>query len=113
MVGIFAEAKRRKPSVLYIPNVDTWYETVGPSALSTFRSMLRSIAPTDPIMVLCTAEVEPKDLPEDIAKDLFPFSRRNKALIERPRRVSACIEIVRHICAKRDRRINGRNTSRK
>jgi ATPase family AAA domain-containing protein 2 len=85
---MFAEAKRRKPSVLYIPNVETWYGTIGQSVLSTFRSMLRSIPPTDPIMVLCTAEVEPRDLSEEITRDLFPFSKRNRALIDRPREVS-------------------------
>lgn len=55
--------------------------------MATFRTMLRSIPPTDPIVVLCTSEVEPKELHTSITNDLFQFSRKNRALIDRPRLV--------------------------
>ena len=44
IVGLFTEVRRHKPSVIYIPNIDVWYETLsGTVALVTFTTMLKSI----------------------------------------------------------------------
>lgn len=88
MTGLFTEVKRQKPSVIFIPNVDTWYAALSAPALTAFLGMLRSLHPTDPIMVLGTAEAELKDLSSDLRRDLFGFSKSNVIEIVRPLGVS-------------------------
>lgn len=90
IVGLFTEVRRHKPSVIYIPNVDAFYTTLsGTVAYITFKTMLRSIPPTDPVLLLATAECAKYDLPSQLIQDLFGFSRRNRLEIPRPERVSA------------------------
>ncbi|KAI0603088.1 hypothetical protein F4775DRAFT_587617 [Biscogniauxia sp. FL1348] len=84
LVGLFAEVKRHKPSVIFIPNVDTWYSSLAGPTMTAFLGMLRSIQPTDPIMVLGTAETEDKHIDSDLKRDLFGFSSRNIIEISRP-----------------------------
>lgn len=87
LVGLFTEVKRHKPSIIFIPNVDTWYESLQrlPGApITAFLSMLRSIPPTDPIMVLGTSESDMRNLSPDLKHDVFGFSRKNNMEIARP-----------------------------
>ncbi|CAJ2505918.1 Uu.00g000480.m01.CDS01 [Anthostomella pinea] len=84
LVGLFTEVKRQMPSVIFIPNVDTWYQTLNGPAMTAFLGMLRSIRSTEPIMVLGTAEVESKSIDPDLARDLFGYSSKNTAEIDRP-----------------------------
>ncbi|KAI3336718.1 AAA-domain-containing protein [Xylariaceae sp. AK1471] len=84
LTGLFVEVKRQKPSVIFIPNVDTWYATLSGPALTAFLGMLRSLHPTDPIMVLGTAETDFKNLDSDLKRDLFGFSKWNSIEIARP-----------------------------
>ncbi|KAI1074358.1 hypothetical protein F5B20DRAFT_586374 [Whalleya microplaca] len=84
LVGLFIEVKRQKPSVIFIPNVDTWYATLAGPALTAFLSMLRSIPPTEPVMVLGTAETESKNIDPDLIRDIFGFSSKNTTEIARP-----------------------------
>ncbi|KAI1167547.1 hypothetical protein F5B18DRAFT_444657 [Nemania serpens] len=84
LTGLFTEVKRQKPSVIFIPDVDTWYGTLTAPALTAFLGMLRSLHPTDPIMVLGTAEAEIKDISSDLRRDLFGFSKSNVIEIVRP-----------------------------
>ncbi|KAJ2906865.1 hypothetical protein MKZ38_010363 [Zalerion maritima] len=85
LVRLFAEVKRAKPSIIYIPDVDVWHATLSAGAtLLTFRTMLRSLPPTDPILVLGTCECEIQDLPPEVVKDIFGFSKRNRFEIPRP-----------------------------
>ena len=86
---LFAEVKRRKPSIIFIPDVDVWYASLsqGP-ALPTFRIMLRSLAPTDPILLLGTCETELSELNRDLRKDLFGYSKGNRVEIAYPTTVS-------------------------
>lgn len=84
VVQLFTEVRRHKPSVIYIPNVDTWYGTVGKPVISTFLSLLRTLAPTDPILLLGIVESDERDIDPEMIKDLFYFSRRNQYDIPRP-----------------------------
>jgi SpoVK/Ycf46/Vps4 family AAA+-type ATPase len=87
IVGLFTEVRRHKPSVIYIPNVDAWYAALrDTAALITFRTMLNSIPPTDPVLLLATAECEKNDLNGDLFKMLFGFSRKNRMEIPQPQR---------------------------
>ncbi|KAI1355646.1 hypothetical protein F5Y01DRAFT_149557 [Xylaria sp. FL0043] len=84
LTGLFTEVKRQKPSVIFIPNVDAWYQTLAGPALTAFLGMLRSLHPTDPVMVLGTSETEIKDLKPELLRSLFGFSRSNTIEIGRP-----------------------------
>ncbi|KAI0181030.1 AAA-domain-containing protein [Hypoxylon sp. FL1284] len=84
LFGLFAEARRQKPSVIFIPHVDMWYETLAGPPLTAFMSMLRAIQPTDPIMVVGTAETELERISPELKRDLFGSSNTNFVEIARP-----------------------------
>lgn len=88
MVQLFTEVRRHKPSVIYIPNVDVWYSTVGSTVISTFLALLRTLAPTDPVLLLGILECEEEDVDQQMLKDLFGYAKSNQFDIERPHRVS-------------------------
>lgn len=77
VIQLFAEVKRHKPSVIYIPNIQTWFETVGPAVISTFMGLLRSVPPTDPVLLLGVLESTGDDLDAGLLHKLFGFSKKN------------------------------------
>ncbi|KAK8139131.1 Tat-binding 7 [Apiospora sp. TS-2023a] len=89
IVALFTEVRRQKPSVIYIPNVDTWYHAMEGPPITVFLAMLRSIQPTEPILVLGTADCDLESLDAGLRRDLFGFSKGN------------CIEITRPSSTKR------------
>ncbi len=95
VVQLFTEVRRHKPSVIYIPNVDVWYKTVGAAVISTFLSLLRTLAPTDPVLLLGILECEDENIDPQMVKDLFGFSRKNQFDIPRPDRVSFLRNVYR------------------
>ncbi|OWP03398.1 hypothetical protein B2J93_7416 [Marssonina coronariae] len=88
IVQLFAEVKRHKPSVIYLPGVDTWYHTVGPAVITTFLGLLRAIPPTDPVLVLGIMDNTIEKVSPEMLRDLFGFSKKNRFVIERPSRES-------------------------
>jgi len=88
------EVKRHKPAVIFIPNLDAWYLALPGAAYTTFTTMLKSIPPNDPVLVLGTAECDVKALPTDLLRDLFGFSKKNRMEIDRPDRVSRTLIMV-------------------
>ncbi|RDA90068.1 hypothetical protein CP533_2916 [Ophiocordyceps camponoti-saundersi (nom. inval.)] len=89
IVSFFTEVRRHKPSVIYIANVDAWYAALaGTIAFVTFQTMLKSLPPTDPILLLATAECGKGELPVELSRELFGFSRKNRMEITRPERAN-------------------------
>lgn len=86
---MFTEVRRHKPSVVFIPQIDQWYATLGDSALTTLTSMLQSLPPTDPVLLLATTDVEVKEMEKALVRGLFSYSRKNRVVIARPASVSA------------------------
>lgn len=85
VVQLFEEVKRHKPSVIYIQNVDIWYKTLGESVVKTFTGILRSLPPTDPVLLLGILELAPRDEPnKDMLRDLFGYSSKNQYNLPRP-----------------------------
>ncbi|KAL1965961.1 hypothetical protein VTN77DRAFT_4901 [Rasamsonia byssochlamydoides] len=84
VVQLFAEVKRHKPSVIYIPNVQTWYDTVGQTVISTFLGLLRSIPPTDPVLLLGVVEEDGGELDAGMLKSLFGYSKKNLYVLTPP-----------------------------
>lgn len=67
---IFVEAKRTSPSIIYIPSIGQWWETVGPALRATFLSLLSSIPAFAPIFLLATCSFEYRDLSAEV-QELF------------------------------------------
>lgn len=88
IVSHFIEVKRHKPAVIYIPAIDGWWAALSDQAITTFKTMLRTIPPTDPILLLGTSETEVQNLDTGLLQDLFGFSKKNRAVVERPNKVS-------------------------
>ncbi|KAL2004369.1 hypothetical protein VTN02DRAFT_2015 [Thermoascus thermophilus] len=84
VVQLFAEVKRHKPSVIYIPNVQTWYDTVGQTVISTFLGLLRSVPPTDPVLLLGILEEDSGEVDPGMLKNLFGFSKKNVYELKAP-----------------------------
>lgn len=98
IVGQFTEIKRHKPSVIYIPNIETWHATLHDSvAMITFQTMLKAISPTDPVLLLATSECEVDNLDSKLLKDLFGYSRKNRKGIDRPEQVRNCCASPRSV----------------
>uniref|UniRef100_A0A3B3YK56 ATPase family AAA domain-containing protein 2 n=1 Tax=Poecilia mexicana TaxID=48701 RepID=A0A3B3YK56_9TELE len=67
---IFVEAKRTSPSILYIPHIGQWWETVGSALRATFLSLLSSIPAFSPILLLATCSVHYDQLSMEV-QELF------------------------------------------
>nr|XP_046256103.1 ATPase family AAA domain-containing protein 2-like isoform X2 [Scatophagus argus] len=67
---IFVEAKRTSPSILYIPHIGQWWETVGPALRATFLSLLNSIPAFAPILLLATCSLRYDQLSMEV-QELF------------------------------------------
>jgi ATPase family AAA domain-containing protein 2 len=83
-VQLFEEVKRHKPSVIYLPDVDIWWETLGDSAIRTFVGLLQSLPPTDPVLVLGVMNKEPNKKHTIMMKELFGYSQKNQYPLVRP-----------------------------
>lgn len=86
IVQFFTEVKRHKPSVIFVPNVDIWYKAVGSAVISTFIGMLRTLSPSDPVLVLGFIEGNDEDIDPQMLRSLFGFSKRNQFHLNKPTR---------------------------
>lgn len=83
IIQLLVEVKRHTPSVIFIPNLDSWLPTMSPVAKSTFMSFLRDLKPTDSILVLALAEEEKSNLDPQV-NALFGYSGENLYKIPSP-----------------------------
>ncbi|KAM4029276.1 ATPase family AAA domain-containing protein 2 isoform 1-T1 [Anomaloglossus baeobatrachus] len=67
---LFREAKRTAPSILYIPHIHLWWETVGCMLKATFITLLKNIPSFSPILLLATCDVDYAELPSEL-QELF------------------------------------------
>ncbi|XP_074841724.1 ATPase family AAA domain-containing protein 2 [Carettochelys insculpta] len=67
---LIREAKRTAPSILYIPHVHLWWETVGFTLKATFTTLLQNIPSFAPVLLLATSDVPHASLPEEV-QELF------------------------------------------
>ncbi|KZT35228.1 AAA-domain-containing protein [Sistotremastrum suecicum HHB10207 ss-3] len=68
IVQLFVEAKRHQPSVIYIPSLLGWCSAVTETARTTMRSMLDTLSPNDPILLLAIVDGPFSSLPRDVRK---------------------------------------------
>ncbi|PWN25435.1 AAA-domain-containing protein [Jaminaea rosea] len=77
VVQLFVEAKRHKPSVLFIPGLVHWAHSVSDAVRATTKALLDELSPSDPVLLLAVAEAPLSQLPADVAK-WFGYLRDNK-----------------------------------
>ncbi|NWZ68645.1 ATAD2 protein, partial [Acrocephalus arundinaceus] len=82
-VQLMREAQRSAPSIIYVPQIPSWWETVGPTLRSVFTTLLQSIPRFTPVLLLATSNVQLRDLPEEI-KALFNNEYEEVFRIPRP-----------------------------
>lgn len=68
VVQLFVEAKRHKPSVIYIPGLVHWANSVSDTVRATTKALLDELAASDPILLLAIAEAPLSELPSDVAR---------------------------------------------
>ncbi|XP_062347452.1 ATPase family AAA domain-containing protein 2 [Cinclus cinclus] len=67
---LMREAQRTAPSIIYVPQIALWWETVGATVKAVFMTLLQNIPTFAPVLLLATTDVKQGDLPEEI-KALF------------------------------------------
>ncbi|NWS24894.1 ATAD2 protein, partial [Polioptila caerulea] len=82
-VQLMREAQRSAPSIIYVPEIPSWWETVGPTLRSVFTTLLQSIPRFTPVLLLATSNVQLGDLPEEV-KELFNNEYEEVFRIPRP-----------------------------
>ncbi|XP_058687202.1 ATPase family AAA domain-containing protein 2 isoform X1 [Poecile atricapillus] len=80
---LMREAQRTAPSIIYVPQIPLWWETVGPTVKAVFTTLLQNIPTFAPVLLLATTDVKHGDLPEEI-KALFNNDREEVFKIQWP-----------------------------
>ena len=85
-VQLFVEAKRHKPSILFIPSLLTWVQTVNDTVRMTIKGLLEGLEPSDPILLLAVVDGPLSDLPSDV-RGWFGFGKGNRVSMTAPQLV--------------------------
>ncbi|NXQ36268.1 ATAD2 protein, partial [Alaudala cheleensis] len=80
---LIREAQRTAPSIIYIPQIPSWWEAIGPTLKAGFTGLLNNIPYFAPVLLLATSDVPHEDLPEEI-RTLFNTNREEVFHIPRP-----------------------------
>ncbi|KAM9094966.1 ATPase family AAA domain-containing protein 2 isoform X2 [Sarcophilus harrisii] len=67
---VIREAKRTAPSIVYVPHIHLWWETVGLTLKATFTTLLQNIPSFAPVLLLATSDIQHTALPEEV-QELF------------------------------------------
>ncbi|KAI5801179.1 hypothetical protein EDC01DRAFT_628128 [Geopyxis carbonaria] len=84
VVQLFTEVKRHKPSVIVIPNIDVWYQTLPLTAIATFTGLLQTVTSNERIMLFGISERPIDKLDPRLTRELFGFSKRDRQELQRP-----------------------------
>ncbi|KAK6511140.1 hypothetical protein TWF481_000062 [Arthrobotrys musiformis] len=81
LIQIFTELRRHKPSVLYIPDLENWFQAVSNDVLMTFLHLVGSIGSSERILIVGVTSAEISDISATIVRDLFGYSRKGRVAI--------------------------------
>ena len=88
MIRLFAEVKARKPSVILIPNTQSWCSILGQQVVSTLCGLLRSVHPSDLIMVLGISEIDKHEQSDEVEQQfmqrVFGYAKRHQFTLAHP-----------------------------
>ncbi|XP_064486868.1 ATPase family AAA domain-containing protein 2-like [Ornithodoros turicata] len=63
---VLHEAQRVLPSVVYLPHLCRWWDTMGETVRATFLTLLHDLEPGMPVFFLATSDVPFTDLPAEV-----------------------------------------------
>uniref|UniRef100_A0A7N6B3C4 ATPase family AAA domain-containing protein 2 n=1 Tax=Anabas testudineus TaxID=64144 RepID=A0A7N6B3C4_ANATE len=63
---VFREARRSMPSIVFMPHISEWWETVGDTVKSTFLTLLQDVPSFSPVLILATAESHYSQLSDEV-----------------------------------------------
>ncbi|XP_015250146.1 PREDICTED: ATPase family AAA domain-containing protein 2B [Cyprinodon variegatus] len=63
---VFREARRSVPSVVYMPHISEWWDTVSDTVKSTFLTLLHDVPSFSPVLILATAETPYSKMSEEV-----------------------------------------------
>ncbi|XP_037606730.1 ATPase family AAA domain-containing protein 2B isoform X2 [Sebastes umbrosus] len=63
---VFREARRSVPSVVFMPHISEWWETVSDTVKSTFLTLLQDVPSFSPVLILATAETHYSQLSDEV-----------------------------------------------
>lgn len=84
IVQTFIEARRHQPSIIFIPNIDTWFDVMTHSAKATLAGLLRNLKSNEKILLLGMAERQFHELESDLKMTLGILSDSNNVFLENP-----------------------------
>uniref|UniRef100_A0A2C9JP97 Bromo domain-containing protein n=1 Tax=Biomphalaria glabrata TaxID=6526 RepID=A0A2C9JP97_BIOGL len=68
--NVFQEAKRKCPSIIYLPNVNQWWDSMAETLRATLLSLIQDIDPCLPLLLLATSE-QSYDTLDTMLQELF------------------------------------------
>ncbi|KAK6524410.1 hypothetical protein TWF281_011318 [Arthrobotrys megalospora] len=84
LIQIFTELRRHRPSVLYIPDLENWFQAVSNDVLTTFLHLVGSIGSSERILLVGVTSADVKEISATIIRDLFGYSRKGRVAIIKP-----------------------------
>ncbi|NXA44146.1 ATAD2 protein, partial [Eudromia elegans] len=60
------DAQRTAPSIIYIPQINVWWESAGVALKTTFTTLLENIPPFAPVLLFATSNVPYMDLQNEV-----------------------------------------------
>lgn len=84
IVQTFIEARRHQPSIIFIPNIDTWFDVMTHSAKATLSGLLRNLRSNEKILLLGIAERPYEELDTEIKMTLGFLGELNNFTLTNP-----------------------------
>lgn len=92
LVQMFVEAKRHQPAVLYIPGLSQWAAVLSPTARATFSTLLDSLTPSEPVIIIALMDEPLTELDDDVSS-WFGRMGENVISLQPPSQVSVILDI--------------------
>lgn len=84
IVQTFIEARRHQPSIIFIPNIDTWFDVMPHSAKAILSGLLRNLRSNEKILLLGIAERTYEELDTEIKLTLGFLGELNNVTLTNP-----------------------------
>lgn len=96
IVQTFIEARRHQPSIIFIPNIDTWFDVMPHSAKAILAGLLRNLRSNEKILLLGISDTHLDDLDSEVKSVLGYSDGFNNVRLENPNKRSraAFFELV-------------------
>jgi SpoVK/Ycf46/Vps4 family AAA+-type ATPase len=83
IVQMFVEAKRHQPSVLYIPSLVEWSNTLAETSRATVGALLDSLGSSEPVLLLALVDGDLAEVPYDV-RSWFGYTGDNAIHLDKP-----------------------------